>query len=409
MIKSICVLVFVLIQSLAMSQSITNYTTADGLPDNDVTCLVHDGNGTMWFGTQKGVAAFDGMNWESYTTESDSAIPQDAITAIAMGNNSDIWIGTDAGAAVYDGSEWKAFTTADGLGSNRVNHIATMSNGDIWFSEFNGATKYDGITFKAYSNSDGLPFGGVVKIAEDNNGDILMCTGLGGLVTFDGTNFTAYSTTEGLVSKNTTSIALDDKGNKWIGTVKGVTVLNSSNQWIANHTQMLEIPKPDTLNPVEDIAIDKFGTVWVGIYVDYLVTVGGVAYLDNGNWITIDASDGLVGPTIRQIALDGRGNLWVGTSSGISRIDNPNTASFKEVKDIPFGIYPNPARSNVTVSFDKVTDETMDILVLNNMAQVVKSGQVKMGVNSYSFNMLGQNPGLYFVVFNGLHKNLLVK
>ena len=236
MIKSIYVLAFVLIQSLAMSQSITNYTTVDGLPDNDVTCLVHDGNGTMWFGTQKGVAAFDGVNWVTYTTESDSAIPQDAITAIAIGNNSDIWIGTDAGAAVYDGSEWKAFTTTDGLGSNRINHIATMSNGDIWFSEFNGATKYDGITFKAYSNSDGLPFGGVVKIAEDNNGDILMCTGLGGLVTFDGTNFTAYSTAEGLVSKNTTSLAIDAQGNKWIGTAKGVTVLNSSNQWVTNQS-----------------------------------------------------------------------------------------------------------------------------------------------------------------------------
>jgi len=409
MIKSIYVLAFVLIQSLAMSQSITNYTTVDGLPDNDVTCLVHDGNGTMWFGTQKGVAAFDGVNWVTYTTESDSAIPQDAITAIAIGNNSDIWIGTDAGAAVYDGSEWKAFTTTDGLGSNRINHIATMSNGDIWFSEFNGATKYDGITFKAYSNSDGLPFGGVVKIAEDNNGDILMCTGLGGLVTFDGTNFTAYSTAEGLVSKNTTSLAIDAQGNKWIGTAKGVTVLKPSNQWVTNHTQMLEIPKPDTLNPVEDVAIDKFGTVWVGIYVDYLVTVGGVAYLDNGNWTTIDASDGLVGPTIRKIALDGRGNLWVGTSSGISRIDNPSTASLLEVRDIRFGVYPNPARSYVTVSFDKVMDETTDILVLNNMGQVVKSGQVKMGANSYSFDMLDEKPGLYFVVFNGLHKKLFVK
>ena len=63
-------------------------------------------------------------------------------------------------------------------------------------------------SFTAYGSADGLPFGGVVKVAEDKNGDVLMCTGLGGLVTFDGTQFAAYSVAEGLVSKNTTSIAL---------------------------------------------------------------------------------------------------------------------------------------------------------------------------------------------------------
>ena len=54
MIKTISFLAFLVIHSLVISQTITNYTTADGLPDNDVTCLVHDGNGAMWFGTQKG-------------------------------------------------------------------------------------------------------------------------------------------------------------------------------------------------------------------------------------------------------------------------------------------------------------------------------------------------------------------
>ena len=409
MIKTISFLAFLVIHSLVISQTITNYTTADGLPDNDVTCLVHDGNGAMWFGTQKGVAKFDGINWVTYNTQSDSVLPQDGITAIAIASNNDVWIGTDAGAAIYDGSEWKAYTTDDGLGSNRITHIAEISNGDIWFADFNGATKYDGTSFTAYGSADGLPFGGVVKVAEDKNGDVLMCTGLGGLVTFDGTQFAAYSVAEGLVSKNTTSIALDNQGNKWVGTAKGVSVLNASNQWVTNHTQMLEIPEPDTLNPVEDIAIDKSGTVWVGIYVDYLVTVGGVAYLDNDQWITIDASDGLVGPTIRQIALDGRDNLWVGTSSGVSRIDNPSSASFMEVEAEQIAVYPNPAKTTVTISFKDVMEEKMPIQIVNHLSQVVRTGEIMKGSNSHTFDVMNMNPGLYFVICDGIHNRLLVR
>ena len=107
------------------AQTITNFTTSDGLPDNDVTCLVHDGTGVMWFGTQNGVVSYDGVSWNVYNTTTDSNFLQDAVKAIEIGSGGEIWIGTDAGASVFDGTVWKSFTTADGLGNNRINHIAS--------------------------------------------------------------------------------------------------------------------------------------------------------------------------------------------------------------------------------------------------------------------------------------------
>jgi ligand-binding sensor domain-containing protein len=409
MFKSFVLVILLSLQATAYTQTITNFTTSEGLPDNDVTCLVHDGNGAMWFGTQKGVAKYDGIAWTIYNTSTDSVLPNDAITAIAIGNNNEVWIGTDAGVAVFNGTEWTTYTTSDGLGSNRINHISRMSNGDIWFGDFNGATKYDGTAFVAFGNAEGLPFGGVVYTKEDSNGDVLLCSGLGGLITYDGSDFTTYSTNEGLVSKNTTAVALDSKGNKWIGTANGVTVLNASNVWVENHTQMLTIPAPDTLNPVEDVAIDDFGNVWVGIYVDYLVTVGGVAMYDGTKWTSFDQSNGLVGPTIRKITVDGRGNLWVATSSGVSKISSA-TASMEYIQEQNnnFNIYPNPSNDYITISRKLQTSTSFDVHVYNAQWQSVLH-ESKGENKEITVSIENLTSGMYFVVCGGKVQRLLVQ
>ena len=45
-------LIFSFLNSLG--QTFTNYTTADGLVDNNVLCATSQGSGVMWFGTQNG-------------------------------------------------------------------------------------------------------------------------------------------------------------------------------------------------------------------------------------------------------------------------------------------------------------------------------------------------------------------
>jgi ligand-binding sensor domain-containing protein len=409
MLRSFIFIALISLLTKAQAQTITNYTTNEGLPDNDVTCLVHDGNGIMWFGTQQGVAKYDGVTWTIHNTSTNSMIPQNAITAIAIGNDQDIWIGTDEGVAVYNGATWAAFTISDGLGSNRINHISRMSNGDIWFGDFNGATKYDGTSFVTYGSAEGLPFGGVVYVKEDANGDVLLCSGLGGLITFDGSDFTTYSVNEGLVSKNTSAVALDSKGAKWIGTANGVTVIDATNEWVENHTQMLTIPEPDTLNPVEDIAIDNFGNVWVGIYVDYLVTVGGVAMYDGAKWTTFDQSNGLVGPTIRKIALDGRGNLWVGTSSGVSKIASP-TASVEDILDQNngFAMYPNPAEDFITISLKSNSSSPFGVNIYNTQWQSVEYHSSSNTEVELKLSVSDLCPGIYYVVCGQQVKQLLI-
>ena len=81
--------IYLFIVTNLSGQTFTNYTTADGLVDNNVSCGTFEGNGVMWFGTQNGISKFDGTNFTNITTTTDTALISNTITAIKSMANGD--------------------------------------------------------------------------------------------------------------------------------------------------------------------------------------------------------------------------------------------------------------------------------------------------------------------------------
>ena len=388
------------------AQKITTFTSTDGLPSDDVKCLTSDESNNMWFGTAAGVTKYDGTTWTVFTTTTDAQIPNNSITAIAATKDNKIWIGTDYGAAVYDGTNWIKYTTTDGLGSNRINNIFQAKNGDIWISDFKGVTKYNGSTFTTFGTSDGLPFGGVQDIKETSNGDILMATSLGGLFVYNGSIFKSYTESNGVISNSTSALALAQNGDIWIGTGDGASVFDSNYDSIGTHTRMYLMPPPDTLNPVQDIKIDSRGNVWVGIYVDYLVTVGGVAMFDGNQWVNYDEEDGLAGPTIRKMTLDKNNNVWVGTSAGVSKIESPYLNT-KEIVANGLTVYPIPAKDELNITFNNIKDASSPLKIYNSEGQLVMVRNTSGKLNS-TIDLTNLDKGFYYIHCNSLVKKIVV-
>jgi len=46
-----------------------NITVKDGLPENNVTCILHDYLGYLWFGTQNGLVKYDGYSMKVFLPE----------------------------------------------------------------------------------------------------------------------------------------------------------------------------------------------------------------------------------------------------------------------------------------------------------------------------------------------------
>ena len=104
---------------------------------------------------------------------------------------------------------------------------------------------------------------------------------------------------------------------------------------------------PFVTSAVVEIAKDSWGRIWTTIYVGYLAE-GGVAYWNGSQWNDFDHSDGVAGPNVKGLAIDNQNNVWVATTTGVSKIIP--TPSWNNTMEKPFYIFPNPVKSNLSVS-----------------------------------------------------------
>lgn len=325
--------------------TITSWTAADGLPSDDIRDVAVAPDGTIWMATSAGVAAFDGTTFTVHNTTTHPGLPSNDLYAIGVMNNGDVWVGSEFGLSRLDDTDYITYTTADGLSDNEIKSIKQAPSGEIWVATLNGASRFDGNTFTAYG-SPSIPFGGALNVAFGSDGTVYLSGGLGGVIVYDGGTFSAITTADGLLSNRIRSIAVNAAQQKWVGTAEGISVLNANDEHVADHPNVLILPPPDELNPITDMLVDDAGRVWAGVYVDYLVTVGGISIYANGAWSQIEESDGLAGPNVRRLALGGDGSIWVSTSTGLSRISNISIG-VEEVAASAFDLFPSPANASV--------------------------------------------------------------
>jgi ligand-binding sensor domain-containing protein len=391
--RIILITISLIVQQLG-AQTITNYTTTEGLLDNFVECIDVDINDNVWLGTSIGVQMFDGSSLAVYDVANYPGMLSDNIKVITAMANGEIWIGTDYGAnqlvSGVNGFMWLSYTTSNGLVSNQVKSINEDENGGIWIGTNQGVSYFDGNSWVSYSSPD-LHWSGVNATAFDSNNDKWFASPLGGITHFDGTNFISYDTSNGLLSQYATSLLIDGQDNKWVGTSSGMSVLDALNSTFTHHTKMYLLPPPDTLNPVVDIEMDSYGRIWTAIYVGYLAE-GGIAMWNGNQWIDFDVSDGLVGPNVKGLVIDSEDNVWVATSTGLSKI-SAIISAVSSTKTPVFNLFPNP--SNNVLRLNNGTQDIQQVKIYNNLGVLVyisdnKSKEYRIDVSSFS-------QGLYYV------------
>jgi|GEM_PF-3308606 len=86
------------------SSGCTNYTTTNGLPDNDITALAMDCENRLWIGTRtRGLSIYNGSAFQ--TIDTSNGLPTNQITSISCDTTCHCWIGTnDKGIIIIDSS-----------------------------------------------------------------------------------------------------------------------------------------------------------------------------------------------------------------------------------------------------------------------------------------------------------------
>lgn len=277
-------------------KSFTNFTTKDGLCNNNVGAIIQDRTGNILLGTNSGICKFDGKSFTKYP------IPDTlSITCMLEDKDGNLWFGAmNKGMYRYDGTNLSNILYKyehPFFGDKHEKYISDIlqdKNGNLWFSSWNGGGvwEYDGKEFinfvpsvdyyksnqdkRGLSNTaqnplnnstnssfipsqDYIPDDMIFSMTEDNSGNIWFATRDHGLCRYNGKTFTSIGRNEGFNSRGATAILQDDKNNFWITTVdKGV--------WYYDGKTFKNFTENDGLvnNAVMNILKDKDGKLWFG-------------------------------------------------------------------------------------------------------------------------------------------------
>ncbi|MDH5538251.1 MAG: regulator [Rhizobacter sp.] len=107
---------------------------------NYIVSLAVDRNGIVWAGTWGGgLSRFDGKRWTQYTVS--EGLPGNHVFMLHVDPKGTLWVGTNNGLARMKDGGFDVLTTQDGLFNNAVFSMTTARDGTLWVGSFGGVAK----------------------------------------------------------------------------------------------------------------------------------------------------------------------------------------------------------------------------------------------------------------------------
>ncbi|HPN36815.1 MAG TPA: two-component regulator propeller domain-containing protein [Melioribacteraceae bacterium] len=142
--RTLIILIVILnVSTLFSQQYYKNYNVDNGLSQNNVTCILQDHLGFMWFGTEDGLNKFDGYSFYVYRRESDNnfSLGNNSVTSLAEDLYKNIWVGTQSGLYKYIRKENKFVRIKLPAVISQDNVISKMSiwGNNLWVGTANSS------------------------------------------------------------------------------------------------------------------------------------------------------------------------------------------------------------------------------------------------------------------------------
>ena len=371
------------------------------LPGNHVKDILRDSSGNLWVGTDNGLAKYNEQteNFATYKNKiyDKTSLVNDEVFSIQEDESGLIWVGTYAGISMFDPNTNIEHYKKDpfdenSISDNSIHGIYEDKDGLLWVG-----TNSKGVNVINRKNYNVKHLNKTSKdypISDDNINDIVGIDNKIFIATKNGLNevdkdlktINIYNTEDGICNNNITALFADSKKNVWIGTANGISVLNTNTNEIIDITDIL------TNHNIEDQYIkviyeDSKGNYWVGCFID-----GGLVKIDP-NKRTIENyrnkkedKTSISSNNIRSIVEDKNGNLYIGTSYGLNKLNESNN-TFERYSE-------KDGLSNNTV-YGLLVDDN------NNLWASTNLGISKLDTNTMTFETFNIIDGFQGNEFNG--------
>ena len=333
-----------------------------GLPVQPTSSVIQDREGSIWIGLGGGgLARWTGYDqWRSWARS--EGIAGSNLQAIHRDQSRTLWIGTERGLQRIgaDGKVSKVWTERDGLAGNKVRAIASDAHGVIWTGSLpGGVSSLDPRT----GNIRSYPLGGqpannrVRSITLSPDGHLWVITrgalfrsvsdgarlrferqipprsspneifsgvlfdkkgrtwfaGSAGLLRLDRGQWSRFTTNDGLRSNHLETLVEAPDGSVWLNYTEALGVSRLS--FVGERFRLLHFSVRNGLksDEVAAIAIDTRGWFWT-------TSNDGADAFDGENWHHYGQAEGMLWDDCadRSLLADREGNVWIGTSRGLS-------------------------------------------------------------------------------------------
>ena len=304
---------------------------------------------TKWGNTPPGIYHYSGSLWERLILP--ASIPDNSIRSCARTNDGRLWFGTDYGLAGFDGQRWEVLTGGAGL-PDTISLLVPITNNMLWISDSYGLTHFGLETRQFRGELFSLP---AITSMATQNGRTLWLGGHDGTVWyFNGQEFINFPIPfqEGYFRLEALTVAPDDR--VWVGYSNGnifelgddgwqniasddfssVSVMNFADDklwtvitreesntpsiysydgtsWQSHRNTVFNIDEK-----VTTILNASDGTVWLGTD-DGLIEYSPSS--DSAKRLTTE--DGLVDNAVTALCEGRKGSIWIGARAGLSRYE----------------------------------------------------------------------------------------
>ena len=314
-----------------------------GLGNQKVSSIAADHSKQIWIGTDKGIAVWDGEQFQNQTPTNGEA--QLNVSLMYCAGDGGVWVLGNDRVRKCAGRQW--VVEAEAWGELFGAHMPALSvhedrQGSVWFRHL-GQGVFRATTngaLQRISSTDGLPGdrvtgwledrdggiwvgvdrGGLVhlrerkfqvmdaaggpgaaaSVCEDNQGAVLVGTLGNGLNRWQGNQLTTFSSAEEAASKFIFSVCPDTQGRLWLSAGREDLFM----------CEQERITRPSwDVHGVKAIFTDHQGGVWLG-------KSRGLARISDGVLTDFSSDDGFERTDVHAIAEDRGGDIWVGGGKG---------------------------------------------------------------------------------------------
>jgi signal transduction histidine kinase/ligand-binding sensor domain-containing protein len=232
------------------------------------------------------------------------------INAACEDANGNLVVGTQDHGIYRFENPWNPtrISTAEGLSQDTVLSVCTDSEGDIWAgTDGGGLNRIKPRQFRVLEGSQQLV---IQSVCEDRNGGVWFANYYGGkLFHWKGGRLMDYGANEGLNDPNLRSVFVDRSNEVWVGSTLANTQNGPGGLFHLQNDAFRHVDGSENLAPFSAIFQDRQGRLWFG-------SRGGLAFMEGDRLKAYSRASGMSADSVKAIADDPDGNLWVGTENG---------------------------------------------------------------------------------------------